>query len=164
VRDEQERAYRDFVAPRLSQWRRTAFLLCQDWSRADDLVQGAALRLYLHWRSATRAENLDAYAQTILVRVFLDDRRSAWSRRVVLVEAMPERVGPAEDHPMRLHVRSVLATLPPRQRATVVLRFFSDLSVEQTAEILGCTAGTVKSQTARGLDALRSAFATTERG
>jgi RNA polymerase sigma-70 factor (sigma-E family) len=164
VRDAPRRAYREFVELRIPQWRRTAYLLCQDWNRADDLVQGAALRLFVHWGAASRANNLDAYAQTVLVRVFLDDQRSLWRRRVLLENSMPEQAAPAPDHSTRLQVRAALATLPPRQRATVVLRFFCDLSVEQTAEVLGCSTGTVKSQTARGLDALRSAFATVERG
>ena len=163
MRAEHEQAYLEYVEGRIPVWRRTAYLLCQDWHGADDLVQVAAIRLYVHWRLACRADNLDAYAQTILVRVFLQERRSAWSRRVVPVGQFPERADVTCDHSVRLQVRSLLAQLAPRQRAAVVLRFYCDLSIEQTADLLGCSPGTVKSQTKRGLDTLRRALVVNER-
>jgi DNA-directed RNA polymerase specialized sigma24 family protein len=97
--------------------------------------------------------------RTILIRAFLAERRSAWTRRVALFSAYPELPGaPDPDPDTRLDVRAALASLPPRQRATLVLRFYCDLPVEQTAAELGCTPGTVKSQTAKGLSALRRAL------
>jgi RNA polymerase sigma-70 factor (sigma-E family) len=138
--------------------RRVAYLLCQDWAGADDLVQSAITRLYLHWGKARNAASIDAYTRTILVRIFISERRSGWYRRVLLVEAHHDAPGRYFDHDARLDVRAALATLPPRQRATLVLRFFCDLSVDETARELGCTAGTVKSQTAKGLEAMRRAL------
>ncbi|MFD0691844.1 SigE family RNA polymerase sigma factor [Actinomadura fibrosa] len=155
TRDEEFTAY---VAARTPWLRRVAYLLCQDWHRADDLVQTAVTRLYVHWRRASAAENVDGYARTVLVRVYLAEQRGGWWRRVRVGQAVPDAVDEGADHAAGLDLRSALAALPPRQRAAVVLRFYCDLSVEQAADVLHCSTGTVKSQTARGLDALRRAL------
>jgi RNA polymerase sigma-70 factor (sigma-E family) len=150
--------YTDYVQARLGWLRRTAYLLCQDWQRADDLVQQAITQLYRHWGRARNAASLDAYTRTILVRMFLADRRTPWARRVSLPGQYEERPVLAQDHVARLDVRAALNSLPPRQRATVVLRFYCDLPVDEAAQVLGVTPGTVKSQTAKGLAALRAAL------
>ena len=150
--------YTEYVQSRLLWLRRVAYLLCQDWQGADDLVQSAITRLYTHWGRARDATSIDAYVRTILVRSFISERRSAWSRRVLLVDAPDDAPGRYYDHDAHMDVRAALAALPPRQRATVVLRFYCDLPVDETAQELGCTAGTVKSQTAKGLEALRRAL------
>jgi RNA polymerase sigma-70 factor (sigma-E family) len=148
--------FTQYVAARLAAFRRLAFLLCQDWHRADDLVQATITRLYVHWSRASAVEHTDAYVRTILVREFLGEQRSGWARRVSLHPEAPERPDLPPDRDAVLDVRAALVAIPPRQRATLVLRFYCDLSVEQTAELLGCSAGTVKSQTAKGLAALRA--------
>jgi RNA polymerase sigma-70 factor (sigma-E family) len=145
--------YEAYVTARLPWLRRAAYLLCQDWDRADDLVQVAITRLYVHWHRARAADNLDGYARTILVRVFLAEQQTAWWRRVGVVREPPDSAVPADESDLDL--RAALAGLPPRQRAAVVLRFYCDLSVEQTADVLKCSTGNVKSQTSRGLAALR---------
>ena len=132
-----------------------AYLLCQDWQRADDLVQTAVTRLYVHWDRVRGMEHTEAYARTILVREYLSEQRSGWARRVSLDVPVPDTAGQAPDTETMLDMRAALAGLPPRQRATLVLRFYCDLNVDQTAELLGCSAGTVKSQTAKGLAAMR---------
>jgi RNA polymerase sigma-70 factor (sigma-E family) len=147
-----------YVASRLGSLRRVAFLLCQDWQRADDLVQLAITRLYVHWGRASTVEHTDAYVRTILVREFLGEQRSGWARRVSLDAAVPDLPVVEPDLAAALDIRAALAGLPPRQRATVVLRFYCDLNVDQAARVLGCSTGTVKSQTAKGLDALRRAL------
>jgi RNA polymerase sigma-70 factor (sigma-E family) len=149
--------FADYLAARLPSLRRLAFLLCQDWHRADDLAQAAAIRAYTHWARARRAGNTDAYVNAILVREFLHERRSGWARRVSLTDP-PDVVASQADHDSSLDLRSAVAALPPRQRAVLVLRFYCDLNVYQTAEALGCTPGTVKSQTAKALEALRRAM------
>ncbi|TDD95427.1 SigE family RNA polymerase sigma factor [Actinomadura rubrisoli] len=151
-RDEEFTAY---VTARTPWLRRVAYLLCQDWHRADDLVQTAITRLYVNWRRASAADNLDGYARTVLVRVFLAEQRGGWWLRVRVGRRMPDQAVEAADHADVLDLRAALAGLAPRQRAAVVLRFYCDLSVEQTSEVLNCSTGTVKSQTARGLEALR---------
>ncbi len=145
-----------FVTARLGPLRRVAYLLCQDWQRADDLVQTAITRLYVRWDRARKMEHPDAYARTILVREFLGEQRSGWGRRVLVGAPIPDTAGPAHDSDATLDLRAALASLPPRQRATIVLRYYCDLNVEQTAQLLNCSPGTVKSQTAKALDALRS--------
>jgi RNA polymerase sigma-70 factor (sigma-E family) len=147
--------YTEYVSARLAALRRVAYLLCHDWYRADDLVQAAITRLYLHWGRARTVEHRDAYARAVLVREFLEECRSSWVRRVTLHGQLPDVAGHVTDPAAALDVRTALAVLPPRQRATLVLRFYCDLNIDQTAQVLGCSPGTVKSQTAKGLAALR---------
>jgi RNA polymerase sigma-70 factor (sigma-E family) len=155
-RDEEFTAY---VTGRLPWLGRVAYLLCQDRHRAEDLVQTAITRLYVHWRRAAAAENLDGYTRTVLVRAFLAEQGRAWSKRVTVTDQVPDDIAVATDLDVQMDLRAALARLAPRQRAAVVLRFYCDLSVEETASVLRCSAGTVKSQTARGLDALRRVIA-----
>lgn len=158
MRGSRDAEYTEYVQSRQQWLRRVAYLLCQDWQGADDLVQSAITRLYTHWGRARDAARIDAYARAILVRCFLSERRSAWSRRVTLLNEHFDAPGRAVDHDTYLDVQAALAALPPRQRATLVLRFYCDLPVEETARELGCSVGTVKSQTSKGLEALRRAL------
>src|SRR5258705_10016234 len=154
VRMSSEQAYRRYVAGTLDRLRRTAFLLCGDWHTADDLTSTVLVKLFRHWKRAAAFEHLDAYVRRMLMRAWLDERRRPWHRETS-TDVLPERpaTGPDADH--RLAVLSLLAGLPPRRRAVLVLRYFCDLSVEETAHALGCSAGTVKSQAARALESLR---------
>lgn len=155
----EDEEYHEYVRSALPALRRLAYVLCQDAHRADDLVQNTLVKLYLAWERARRAESLSAYARTVLVRTFLSERRAGWARRVVLVDRVPETASvPGPDPAATLALRAALATLPANQRAALVLRYFADLSVDETAEALGCPANTVKSHTARGLAALRRAL------
>jgi RNA polymerase sigma-70 factor (sigma-E family) len=147
--------YVEYVDGRLASLRRLAYLLCRDWHSADDLVQVTLIRLFTHWPRAARMENTDAYVRTILVRAFLAERRSPWFRRVLLPGVLADRAATYADPDAVMDVREALAAIPPRQRATLVLRFYCDLDVEQAAIMLGCSPGTVKSQTSKGLAALR---------
>lgn len=163
MRRSDEAAYREYVTGRMERWRRTAYLYCRDWHTADDLVAITIGKLYRHWERARRATNLDAYAHRVLVRSWLDERRRPWHREEIL-DDLPDVA--SADTPLpeagvlgRAQLLDLLDALPPRRRAVIVLRLYCDLSVEETAEILGCTAGTVKSQTARGLDTLRAVAA-----
>jgi RNA polymerase sigma-70 factor (sigma-E family) len=151
--------FTDFVAGRLGALRRIGYLLCQDWQRADDLVQNAITRLYARWDRARTLDHLDAYARTILVHEFLAEQRSGWARRVTIGAPLPDRPDSADDREVVLDMRAALAVLPPSQRATIVLRFYCDLTVEQTADLLGCSPGTVKSNTARAMQTLRQQLA-----
>ncbi|MFY9846283.1 MAG: sigma factor, partial [Trebonia sp.] len=113
MRPAREAEYTDYIQGRLPSLRRVAYLLCQDWQRADDLVQTAITRLYTHWGRARNAASIDAYARTILIRTFLAERRSAWSRRVTLFSAYPDLPAAADADPdTRLDVRAALASLP----------------------------------------------------
>ena len=150
--------YTEYVAARLSSLRRLAAVLCDDWQRADDLVQATLTKLYVHWGRVQAATHPDAYARAVLVREFIHERRSAWARRVSLSGEVAGPPAAMADQDVLLDLRAAVAALPARQRATLVLRFYCDLNVDQAAEILGCSPGTVKSQTARALEAVRRAL------
>ncbi|WP_127501631.1 SigE family RNA polymerase sigma factor [Actinoplanes solisilvae] len=149
--------YREYVGARLDSFRRAAFLLCGDWHLADDLVSTALIKLLRHWRRVSAMDDPDAYVRRVLLRCLLDERRRPW-RREEFWEAPPDPVAAGVDEPVtdRMAILAVLDGLAPRQRAVIVLRYFYDLSVEQTATELECTTGTVKSQTARALQTLRT--------
>jgi RNA polymerase sigma-70 factor (sigma-E family) len=157
MRAEQEREYVAYVGARLLSLRRTAFRLCGDWHRAEDLVQTALVLLYRHWKRASAAESLDAYVRRILINAYLEDQRRWWHRRV---EPRPDpepavaaRATGAVD--ARLDLLAALAGLAPGQRAVLVLRYWEGLDVAETAAALGCSPGTVKSQTSYAIAALR---------
>ncbi|MFF5172513.1 SigE family RNA polymerase sigma factor [Micromonospora sp. NPDC000089] len=148
--------YREYVAARLEPLRRTAYLLCGDWHTADDLVSTALVKLLRHWRRVSAMDNPDAYVRRTLLRVWLDERRRPWRRESSWAEVPDVAVHAGSDATAdRVTLIALLAELPPRRRAVLVLRYFCDLSVEETANELGCTAGTVKSQAARAIEALR---------
>jgi RNA polymerase sigma-70 factor (sigma-E family) len=152
--------YLAYVHGRITGLRRSAYLLCGDAHAADDMVQETLTKLYARWHRI-QVDNLDAYVNTMLVRVFLDDRRRGWWK-VALPGWLPEPAaaipGPAEDP----HVlRAAIARLPPRQQAVLVLRFLCDQPVKDVARLLHCSEGTVKSQTAHGLTLLRKLLGTT---
>jgi RNA polymerase sigma-70 factor (sigma-E family) len=154
--NDRERGFTAYFASRSGALRGTAYLLCGDWHRAEDLVQNTFVKLYRSWHRIAAHEAMDAYARQVLVRTYLDEnRRGFFFRERVVAEhlesAVPSGAGPED----RLVLLNALASVPPRQRAVLVLRFWEDMSVEETARALGCTAGTVKSQTSRGLDTLR---------
>ena len=150
--------YCEYVAARLPSLRRLAAVLCDDWQRADDLVQAALTKLYVHWGRAQAATHPDAYARTVLVHEFIQERRSPWAKRVSLAGRVSDSPAAAVDHDAVLDLRAAVAALPARQRATLVLRFYCDQDVDRCAEVLGCSPGTVKSQTARALEAVRRAL------
>ncbi|GAA4609086.1 RNA polymerase sigma-70 factor (sigma-E family) [Actinoplanes octamycinicus] len=152
----EEDEFRAFVVARMERWRRAAYLMCHDWHLADDLVSTVVGRLYRHWRRVAAADNPDAYAQRVLTTAWIDERRRPW-RREHPAEALPERGWTPPDRvgDQEQLVR-LLAQLGRRQRAVVVLRFYFDRSVEETAELLGISTGTVKSQSARALEMLRA--------
>jgi RNA polymerase sigma-70 factor (sigma-E family) len=156
ARGTEAEAYREFVVARMEQWRRTAYLLCGDWHTADDLTSTALVKLYRHWKRVSAMEHPEAYVRRILLRAWLDERRRPWRREHSYADP-PDRVDLAD--PSRaaeeLAVLQLLAELPPRRRAVLVLRYFCDLPVEECADLLGVTTGTVKSQTARALETLR---------
>ena len=148
--------FSEYFAARVHALRNTAYLLCGDWHRAEDITQLAMLRLYVAWPRLARRDALDAYARRVVVRTFLaENRRSRW-RSEQLTDAPPDTVSTTDsDNAERLLVTHALAGVPPRQRAVLVLRYWNDLSVDEVAGALRCSTGTVKSQAARGLATLR---------
>ncbi|TDV40137.1 SigE family RNA polymerase sigma factor [Actinophytocola oryzae] len=155
-------SFDEFVEDRSTALLRTAFLLTGDRGHAEDLLQTSLLRTLQRWAKARVAP--EAYARRVLVNLS-KDRLRARSRRPPEAELPPDVTGlPAVDAGYdrvtdRRVVLEALAELPPRQRQVVVLRFVEDLSVEQTADLLRCSEGTVKSQTSRALTRLRELLA-----
>ena len=150
--------FREFVRVRFEPLRALAYVTCGDWQTAEDAVAGALARLYLRWNKVT---NPEAYARTMVVRAAIGEKRRPWRREHSAGDMLPDVPAPDPSGHVdeRLRMRAALRRVPPRQRAVLVLRFLEGLSVEETAEALGCRAGTVKSQSARGLDTLRAVLA-----
>lgn len=154
--NDREQEFTDYFASRSGALRGTAYLLCGDWHRAQDLVQTTFVKLYRAWNRVAARDSLDAYTRRILVRTYLDENRRGFFFREKPTAQHAETIAPGTGSPEdRLVLLHALRSVPARQRAALVLRFWEDLSVVDTARALGCTEGTVKSQTARGLDALR---------
>jgi RNA polymerase sigma-70 factor (sigma-E family) len=161
TRSPRDEEFSAFVTGRRVALLRTACLLTAgDQHMAEDLVQTALARMYVAWPKVRRSDSADAYARRVLVNAYIDEvRRPRW-RREQTVSDLPDRPdtdpdgGPdAVDGDV---IRTALAELPKRMRAAVVLRHWLDLSVEETASLLDCSEGTVKSQTAKGIARLRS--------
>jgi RNA polymerase sigma-70 factor (sigma-E family) len=156
---ERDAAFVEYYRSRAEVMRSTAYLLAGDWHRAEDLVQSAFVKLYQAWHRVERHEALDAYVRQIVVRGYLDQRRRGWWRREQVAADPPEPdrlVDPPGGLEDRLDLLHALAQLPRRQRAVLVLRYWLDLPVTEVAALLDCAEGTVKSQAARGLAALRA--------
>jgi RNA polymerase sigma-70 factor (sigma-E family) len=153
-----------FVAARGQALQRTAYLLTGDWASAEDLLQTALARVYPRW-SQIRREDPEAYIRRALVNTWSSWWRRKW-RGEVPTETLPEREGgdPYAEADRRDALRVALARLPRRQRAVIALRFHEDLTEEQTADALGVSVGTVKSQTAKALAKLREDRALTGYG
>ena len=151
-----EEAFRRWAGERQLALLRSALLLTGDYYRAEDLVQEALTKVALRWRRLADG-NPEAYARRIIVR----DNITAWRkwRREVVAEALGEQAGPdmATATDRRILLDQALAALTPRQRTVVVLRFYEDLTVRETAETMGVAEGTVKSQTSLALRRLREA-------
>ncbi|MBM7516308.1 SigE family RNA polymerase sigma factor [Nocardioides nitrophenolicus] len=155
-------AFEEFVRRRRSHLLGTAVVLTAgDHHLAEDLVQGVLVRLYLAWGRASRRGGVDAYARRALVNALIDHRRRPSVARETVTDAVPDRaVVPTAPtvlatEAVDAELLAALKALPERMRAAVVLRHVADLSVEDVADALGCSPGTVKSQTARGLAKLR---------
>ena len=146
--------FTQFVVARGPALRRTAFLMTGQWADAEDLTQTVLSRLYLAW-PRVRLDGAEGYARTILARSLVDTRRRFWHRERPTSQ-LPERADLADLTEDRLDLRRALDLLPTNQRVVLVLRFWDDLTVQEVADMLRVSTGTVKSRTSRGLDAMRS--------
>ena len=152
-----EASYVEFVAATQDQLRRIAYAVCADDSRAEDVLQEALVKLYLAWPKVRTRGAEEAFARRVIVNADLDDRRRPWHRRRSHlpdeeVAQLPAR--PTESTEARLDLLWAVRQLPAMQRRTVVLRHWLGLSVEETADELSISPGTVKSHTSRGLATL----------
>ena len=165
MRREDEERFREFAVRQAGPLRRCAYLFCGDWHLAEDLMQTSLVKIYRAWPKVTRQDATGNYARTVLLRTWLDEKRRPWRRSEVGHAEVPDLAdrGPlpdvaAEQSWRRDLVHQALLAVPPRQRAVLVLRYFDDLSIADTAAAMGCSEGTVKSQAARGLANLRTAM------
>lgn len=156
--------FREFVAARSAALLRTAWLLTGDEHLTEDLLQTALARTWPRWARLHPGGDAEAHVRRVMVNTSLSWRARRWNGEWA-TDQLPERE--AVDPHGRVHDRAqladVLRALPPRQRAVLVLRFFEDCSEQQTAEALGCSVGTVKSQSSRALARLRADARTSAR-
>jgi RNA polymerase sigma-70 factor (sigma-E family) len=160
VRAAEEAAFVEFATAARPRLRSTAYLLCGDWHLASDHVQEGLIRVYVAWPRLRRQGGELAYARRAVVSAFLDARRRRSSGEVP-TEPDPtaaSREDVAGSVTARTALVQALRGLPERQRACVVLRYFEELDVAETAAALGCSQGTVKSQTFKALASLRDMF------
>jgi RNA polymerase sigma-70 factor (sigma-E family) len=135
---------------------RQAYTLCHDRDEADDLVQVTLSKIYYCWHRLDRRDELTAYTRKTLVRTYVAERRNArWRYEEPSIEP-PDTACLQPSVEARTVLITALRRLGRRQRAVIFLRFWSDMSIERTAEVLGCSPGTVRSQTHRALTTLRS--------
>jgi RNA polymerase sigma-70 factor (sigma-E family) len=156
VRDDE--SFAEFATANGRRLRHAARLLTGDDGRAEDLVQTALARTYLRW-DRIRADNPMAYVRRVLYTAHADWWRRGW-RGEYPTDAIPDTAAPgdlAAEQAERDRLRAALATLSPRERAVVVLRFYEDLGERETAAALGIAPGTVKSTCSRALGKLRVA-------
>ena len=162
MRSDEEAAYVEFVASKQALLYRIAYAVCGDWTRAEDLLQTALTKLYVAWPRVRRDGREEAYVRQIIVRANLDEvRRPRWRHERAGLEGV-ERSDPEPDVAGRQDLFEALQSLPVMQRRVVVLRYWLQLSVSETATDLGISEGTVKSHAHRALAHLRSAVAVLE--
>jgi RNA polymerase sigma-70 factor (sigma-E family) len=155
--------FAEYVALRRDTWVRAACLLTGDPHTAEDLVQTALIRVWPRWGRVIAQGDPDSYIRKVLMNVFLSSlRRRRWREvsadphTIPLLHRQPTVPASGDGVEARLDLRHVLADVAPRQRAVLVLRYYLDLSEAETAQTLGCSVGTVKSQTAKASARLRS--------
>ncbi|MGB7053536.1 MAG: SigE family RNA polymerase sigma factor [Acidimicrobiales bacterium] len=154
--------FEQFVADVAGDLLRTAYLVQWDLPTAEDLVQECLFKVARRWYRVRRMDNPAAYAKRVLINLALDGAKRSARHRSEL-QAQPALEGDLDETSARElglveyrhELMRAVGSLPPRQRAALVLRYLEDLSEAQTAEILGWSVGTVKSTTSRALDRLR---------
>jgi RNA polymerase sigma-70 factor (sigma-E family) len=146
-----------YMSARQAALYRTAYLLAGDHAAAEDLLQNAFAKLYLSWDKVRDHGALDGYVRRIMVNENNSLWRRAWKRREHSTDTMPETgAHDTYDDGMGGVLWAFVQTLPPKQRAVVVLRYYEQLSEAEIAEVLGISVGTVKSQASRALAGLRA--------
>jgi RNA polymerase sigma-70 factor (sigma-E family) len=150
--------YDDFYVALRPRLVRTAYAVSGDLGVAEDAVQNALAKAHRSWRRISRLASPEAYVRRMAVNEVLSSRRTAHVRREVVRAEPPDRPGAGHDDGTLEHdeMWQAVLSLPPRQRAVLVLRYYEDLSEQQIADVLGCRPGTVKSQASAALATLRT--------
>lgn len=162
-REERDAEFSAWMAARQPSLHRTAFLMAGDHHTAEDLVSATLAKVYLAWHRIERRESVDGYARRVLVNEHNSLWRRPWKRREVAKATLPEETGVHDtpDEGERRELWRLVSTLPRKQRAVIVLRYYEDLSEAEIADTLGISPGTVKSQASRAMATLRRHAATT---
>lgn len=149
--------FAEWMEARQAKLLRVAYLLTGNTHEAEDLVQTALAKVYLAWDRVSAADSIDAYARKILVNEHTSMWRRLWRQRETVTDTSTYdgAVEATEYDGVAAALWDVVKSLPERQRAVVVLRYYEQLSEKETAAALGVTVGTVKSQSSRALDTLR---------
>ncbi|SDP33871.1 RNA polymerase sigma-70 factor, sigma-E family [Nakamurella panacisegetis] len=134
---------------------RAAYLLTGDAELAEDLVQATLLRVWQRWARVSTVSNVDGYVYQVMFTRFVSWRRRLWSGEHPHAD-VPEGEHESPDVASRLSLEAAIRLLPPRQRAVLILRYYLDLTETDAAEAMGCSVGTVKSQSSRALAKLRA--------
>jgi RNA polymerase sigma-70 factor (sigma-E family) len=155
--------FEEFISARLGALIRYATVVTWDAHLAEDITQDVLVRARARWGRISRLDAPELYVKRMVVNEFLSWRRRRAATTVPLSGEELARVGPAgPDRMAELDERDVvlrlIATLPPKQRAAIALRYYEDLTDEEIADILGCRAVTVRSHISRALATLRSAL------
>ena len=158
AQQDKDAEFEAYMAARQPSLLRTAYLISGDRHTAEDLVQTALAKLYLSWDRVHDRHMLDGYVRRIIVNEHNSLWRRAWKKRELSTDTLPDdrTVTHEHDEGQRDALWEFVQTLPRRQRAVIVLRYYEDLSEAEIAETLGISVGTVKSQASRALAAMRS--------
>jgi RNA polymerase sigma-70 factor (sigma-E family) len=148
-----EQEFAEFARARMGALYRSAWLLCGDTHRAEDLTQETLAKVFAHW--GPRLQNPAAYAQTTLVRTWISQQRRRTHHEHPYA-ALPDAPTPVEDADLRMVLRAALGELEPLDRAVVVLRYLDDLPVAEVARVLGHSPTAVRSRAKRALDKVRT--------
>lgn len=156
--------FEEYIAARRDTLVRAAYLMAGDLHQAEDLVQTALIRVWPRWERISGTTDVDAYVQRVLYTVFITSvRRRRWrelpSDPLDRDRPEPAAAPGATSAEARMDLLVSLRALPPRRRAVIVLRYFLDLPEAETADILGCSVGTVKSQSSKAIKQLRAGAA-----
>lgn len=151
--------FEEWLVAREPSLHRLAHMLADQPHDADDLVQKTLAKMYLAWDRLHERHNIDTYAR----RVLINEHRTTWSRtqrRLEVITDKPPELAPAgaQSQGKNSEVWAFVASLPPRQRAVIVLRYYEGLTESEIADVLGVAVGTVKSQASRAIAGLRSRF------
>jgi RNA polymerase sigma-70 factor (sigma-E family) len=152
-----DESFVEFVSARWARLYRTACVLTLDPATAEDVLQIAMEKTYLHWHRVRRMDDPAAYVRKVMVNAAISSRQRPWRRVESPRDVLPERPLPEAESGVEEHTAlwPLVCALPERQRAVVVLRYYEDLTERETAEVLGCSVGTVKSQAHDAIRALR---------
>lgn len=158
AKNEREQQFIDIFLAAAPKLRKTAYRLTGDWVESDDLVQTTYVKATKYIDRICEVAAPEAYLKQILTRTCIDARRKKAAREYV-TDLLPEVAAPENGNDDRWAVRVALAAVPPSQRQILILRYYADMSVADTARALGCSVGNVKSQASRGLGALARGLA-----